>query len=565
MNDTQAKNAARSAWKWAIRIVDASSPDFSSEINSVLAARLKSASLILFVAYLAFFIKNLVTGFSILTERGTAVFAAHLLAIVICGLIAWRTCVNCQHVHRHLRLAETLVFGSSAIFFLMITYEGVLRTTSHGFLNPFEAPWLILMFTYALWIPNSWLRALQMMTPMALAPVATLIYATWTVPTVSEVTLSPEYRGSFLQLSMAMILALVIATWGVHTVRSLRTAAFEASKLGQYRLRKLLGRGGMGEVYLAEHMLLKRPCAIKLIRPEMAGNPGTLARFEREVQATAQLTHWNTVEIYDYGRTEDGAFYYVMEYLPGMNLDQLVDEHGPMHVSRAIHFLRQTCAALSEAHLKGLVHRDIKPANIFAANRGGTYDVAKLLDFGLVRSRETDIDLRLTQEGRIAGSPLYMSPEQAMGEPSDARSDLYTLGCVGYFLLTGRPPFNETNPAKLLLAHARDQPEPLRVHRPELPVEIDRIIARCLAKSPGDRFQTVDELNDALGTVPAPPWTRQEAKLWWQTHGCPHQKKLEECILSGKELPDTQESVTDLTGQETILIAQTQLDSYVGS
>ena len=243
-----------------------------------------------------------------------------------------------------------------------------------------------------------------------------------------------------LEVPMLLVLSCVIAVWGVRTMGRLRRQAFEARQLGQYRLKQLLGAGGMGEVHLAEHVLLKRPCALKLIHPDKAGNPNTLARFEREVQATARLSHWNTVEIFDYGRTDDGTFYYVMEYLPGLNLHQLVEMFGPLPAERAIHLLMQTCDALSEAHAKGLVHRDIKPGNIFAANRGGVFDVAKLLDFGLVKPIADWGDSAVTQDGMVAGSPLFMSPEQATADSVDARSDIYSLGATAYFLLHGPRP-----------------------------------------------------------------------------------------------------------------------------
>ena len=195
------------------------------------------------------------------------------------------------------------------------------------------------------------------------------------------------------------------------------------SALGQYRLKQVLGFGGMGAVYLAEHVLLRRPCAIKLIRPDQAGDPRTLIRFEREVQATATLTHSNTVEIFDYGHAEDGTFYYVMEYLPGMNLEDLVEQHGPMPPERAVHLLRQVCQALREAHGIGLIHRDIKPSNIFACERGKVYDVAKLLDFGLVKGFGlAGDDAKLTREGAFTGSPAFMSPEQARAASNSTRA-----------------------------------------------------------------------------------------------------------------------------------------------
>src|SRR5256885_2896070 len=196
----------------------------------------------------------------------------------------------------------------------------------------------------------------------------------------------------------------------------------------------------MGEVYFAEHQLLKRPCAIKLIRPSLSQQARVLARFELEVRATARLSHWNTVEVYDYGRTDDGTFFYVMEYLPGLSLAELVERHGPLPPERVIYLLRQACQALREAHGMGLIHRDIKPANIFAAQRGGLHDVTKLLDFGLAKRKAEAPAMQLSQHGSITGSPLYMSPEQASGQRADHRSDIYALGAVAYFLLTGYAP-----------------------------------------------------------------------------------------------------------------------------
>src|SRR5262249_15056588 len=197
--------------------------------------------------------------------------------------------------------------------------------------------------------------------------------------------------------------------------------------------------------------------AVKLIRPEKAGDPAMLARFEREVRATARLRHWNTVRIFDYGRSADGTFYYVMEHLTGLTLQELVEKHGPLPPARAVHLLRQACGALREAHGVGLVHRDLKPANIMACELGGEHDVVKLLDFGLVKAVDPgEGEETLTREGAVAGTPAYMSPEQAAGAGGlDARSDIYSLGAVAYFLLTGRPPFDRGSAIQGIAAHLR--------------------------------------------------------------------------------------------------------------
>lgn len=290
----------------------------------------------------------------------------------------------------------------------------------------------------------------------------------------------------------------------------------------------------MGDVYLAEHLLLKRPCAIKVIRADRAGDPTALARFEREVRATAKLTHWNTVEIFDYGHADDGTFYYVMEYLPGMNLEELVNMHGPLQPDRIVHLLTQTCCALNEAHAQGLIHRDLKPANIFAAQRGGVFDVAKLLDFGLAKAISTSEDVGLTQQGAITGSPMYMSPEQAVGESPDERSDIYSLGAVAWFLAAGRPPFDHDNPLKVMVAQAHDVPtRPSKVN-PEVPAALDNVIMQCLEKKPDDRPQTVVALHQLLRDVTSMPgWSESDAAEWWKSNGCVKKKELDAAVLMG--------------------------------
>ena len=316
----------------------------------------------------------------------------------------------------------------------------------------------------------------------------------------------------------AMILLIVAAgsAFGAHRMARLRRQVAEARHLGQYRLRKRIGGGGMGEVYLAEHQLLKRPCAIKLIRPEGLAEPNVLERFEREVQLTATLSHPNTVEVFDYGRTEDGTYYYVMEYLPGLSLGDLVERHGPLPPARAVYLLRQVCGALGEAHAAGLIHRDVKPSNIFAARRGGMDDVAKLLDFGLVRPVAPRA-AHLSGEGQILGTPRFMSPEQARGRELDARSDIYSLGAVAYYLLTGRPPFDEDDGIGVMIAHARDPVVPPSQVRSGIPADLEQVVLRCLAKDPADRFPDAQRLERALSECDcAAEWNLVQASRWWR-------------------------------------------------
>jgi serine/threonine-protein kinase len=277
----------------------------------------------------------------------------------------------------------------------------------------------------------------------------------------------------------------------------------------------------MGEVYLAEHQLLKRPCAVKLIRTDGAADPNALERFEREVRLTATLSHPNTVEIYDYGRAQDGTYYYVMEYLPGLNLAELVERYGPLPPSRAVYLLRQVCGALREAHAAGLIHRDIKPSNIIAARRGGTDDVAKLLDFGLVRPSATAVATDLSAEGRVLGTPLFMSPEQAMrSRKVDERSDIYSVGAVAYYLLTGRPPFEGDDGLAVLIAHARDPVTPPSRIRPGVPADLERVVMLCLSKDPAERYPDAASLERALASCAcAGHWDEEMSARWWRDYG----------------------------------------------
>jgi serine/threonine-protein kinase len=306
------------------------------------------------------------------------------------------------------------------------------------------------------------------------------------------------------------------------TVHGLRQRVKEAMKLGQYTLDHKIGEGGMGVVYKASHALLRRPTAIKLLPPERAGEHN-LVRFEREVQLTSMLTHPNTVSIYDFGRTPEGTFYYAMEYLEGFDLETLVRADGPQSPGRVVHLLAQMCGALAEAHGVGLIHRDVKPANVILCERGGTPDVVKVLDFGLVKQIGPDRDVHTSHStvNHIVGTPLYLSPEGITAPQSlDGRSDLYAVGCVGYMLLTGAPPFTGESVVEVCGHHLHTPPPPLSERAPHVPADLARVILRCLEKSRDKRPPDATSLrNDLLACSSAADWSVDGARAWWSTRG----------------------------------------------
>jgi serine/threonine protein kinase len=292
-----------------------------------------------------------------------------------------------------------------------------------------------------------------------------------------------------------------------------RRAANE-TQLGPYTLQRKLGQGGMGVVFEARHSLLRRRAAVKMLPAERAGDEA-YARFEREVQVTAQLSHPNIVQVYDYGRTDEGSFYYAMEYLDGVDLERLVHEHGPLPAARVAHILLQAAEALAEAHAAGVIHRDIKPANLVLCNHPRRPDLLKVVDFGLVKDLRQS-DPAVTDINVISGTPLYMAPETVTAPDAvDGRADLYALGAVAYFLLTGNPPFTGKNVIEVMGQHLHATVTPPS-ELCAVPSDLEAILLACLAKDPADRPQSAAELVDRLeGCRDAASWKRAEARAWW--------------------------------------------------
>jgi serine/threonine-protein kinase len=435
------------------------------------------------------------------------------------------------------RLELAMLAGTCGLFVLQqyiwfaggwpfrVAAPGEERTVTLMSSAAFTVRWAVVIALYGVIIPNTGRRCATVVAAMAASALGSSVAAA-----AAEPSFRPLLPMALAVQAMGLAGSSVAAVFGSARLADLSGQAARARELGQYRLTERLGVGGMGEVWLAEHRLLRRPCAVKLIRPEARDDAEALARFEREVRATAALTHPNTVEVYDYGRADDGTFYYVMERLEGLSLAAMVKRTGPLPAGRAVYLLRQVCGALAEAHAAGMIHRDIKPGNVMACVKGGVGDVAKLLDFGLVSAvrgvaaggapAEGPDGERLTQAATVVGTPEFMSPEQATGRPDiDARSDLYALGAVGCYLLTGQVLFPGRNTIQTMFAHVQnDPPRPSSVAPGgAVPADLEDVLLRCLAKNPAARWPDAASLEAALaGCRCAAEWSAADAAAWWR-------------------------------------------------
>ena len=326
---------------------------------------------------------------------------------------------------------------------------------------------------------------------------------------------TPSYTGGntvfMLWVGTMAVIVVAVTTFVSYTVYRMEEKMFAAAQLGQYRLERLVGRGGMGEVYLATHALLRRSTAVKLLRN--ADSHTAQEHFRHEVQTASGLTHPNTVEIYDYGRTPEGLFYFAMEYVEGATLEDVVKSTGAMSAARTVHLLSQAAGSLGEAHGRGLVHRDVKPSNLMLCERGGILDTLKVLDFGLVREvTESHGD----QDATLSGTPLYLAPEAILdGDGATPRSDVYALGATAYYLLTGSPPFPGTDIVEILSDHLATEPPPLVCEDEKLAA----LVMRCMSKDPQERPADAHEFAEALRECPTfGAWEQQQAKIWWAEH-----------------------------------------------
>jgi len=426
----------------------------------------------------------------------------------------------------HVRISKTppRVLLDRGLFFMVFTSLGI------GLMWHWDPPTMghqvFPMFTwigpqiliYAALVPTSpWKMLVAGCIAASMNPVGMFVAqarGTW--------NFGPAYNVLVMHYPDYILVAVAAIISGVMT--RLGEKVTSARELGSYHLGELLGRGGMGEVYRATHRMLARPAAIKLIRPETiaSGTPEevdtALRRFRREAEVAASLRSPHTVELYDFGQAEDSTLYYAMEFLEGMDLETLVRDHGPMPANRAIYVLIQVCESLAEAHVRGLVHRDIKPANIHVGTLGLEHDFAKVLDFGLVKAVPGEDALtQMTAAGFAAGTPAYMAPETILTDEVDGRADLYALGCVAYYLLSGKVVFEAANPVQAIGRHLHDAPAPIAERAGiAVPPALERLVVELLSKKPEARPQTAQEVAKRLRAIELEPWSEDKAAAWWK-------------------------------------------------
>jgi serine/threonine-protein kinase len=456
---------------------------------------------------------------------GALPFLLHLGAIGVHGSV-WLACRNGRRSLSALRWIDALgLVGAMALYGGVVLAEAsalehaVAVQSASGEVMLVAVIMLALVLTHAIIVPLD----VRRMFWLSLATCAVALLSAYLVATLSaplELLAEKPWLpvNQLIFVAMWALLAVVVSSIAARVIHGLQQRVREANEIGQYLLEERIGEGGMGIVYLARHALLRRPTAVKLLHPERAGEQA-VRRFEQEVRLTSTLTHPNTIAIYDFGRTPDGVFYYAMEYLDGLTLEDLVSQAGAQPPARVVQILKQICGSLAEAHAHGLIHRDIKPANVMLCVRGGMPDQIKVLDFGLVKEHAAESSAGLSIAGALLGTPMYLAPE-SIQDPSrvDGRSDLYAVGAVGYYLLVGAPVFESDSLLALCVQHLHSEPVAPSQRAPgAIPAALDALILRCLAKAPAARPASALELIELLGQLgDLGSWSSGDAQRWWQ-------------------------------------------------
>lgn len=461
----------------------------------------------------SFFLLDLFMCFVVYPAAPLAPFLLYRLLLEATLVLVYRASLGTTgNSHRLLMARDACFMAASFLVSAMALHLGGLQSSyMHGT--------SIVILVRSMVIPAPLRRVTSINIATALAfPLVMGVAAAW-MPEIRQAWTNARSLAVFASHYVFVLSTTVVGTAASYFMWAAQQQVYKARRLGRYRLKAPIGKGGMGEVWLAWDEEKRRNLVLKILRAGESLDPAAVRRFEREALATSKLRGPHTVRIYDFGASDDGVYYIAMEYLPGLDLEALVRDHGPIPPARAVRFAIQCCASLEEAHAAGIIHRDIKPANLFATRVDGEHDFLKVLDFGIARMLEPKADSRLTQTGIIPGTPAYLAPELWIGSHADARSDIYALGATIHFLLVGRPPFEGDNAVMLGRQH-RDQVPPLSSVQggQPAPPELQDIVLRCLAKAPEDRFQSATELRLALTRVVTPnEWTPAGAEAFWRT------------------------------------------------
>jgi eukaryotic-like serine/threonine-protein kinase len=468
---------------------------FEREEHAGRVERVRGALRVALIAWPAFVVVDCLLVLQALSARLWVYLAARAVGLVVVGL----------GVLRLRRSAAPLSPGGlrwldAVIFALLCALVSITAAEAPLLQGPAPLGVATLLVARAAILSDGWrYAALPVGLGVAAYPITVAVLALAS-PALGAQLAGRQALGSMVVTNLFLFGAAALTLVGGHMLWTLRRQVFESRSIGRYHLKRRIGGGGMGEVWLADHATLQREVAVKALRSDQKRDPEATARFEREVRATAELRHPNTIRIFDFGVTPDGLCYYAMELLEGCDVADLINRDGPLHPARARRLIRQAAQALAEAHHRGIVHRDIKPENLFVARfPGDPREYVKVLDFGLARYGKGDDAGQITQDGFVVGTPLYMSPEVLRGEPADARSDIYALGGVLYSMLAGTPPFRNRSMRGILVAHAEETPPPLAPQmRWPLPADLDAVVTRCLEKDPARRYASAAEFIAAL-------------------------------------------------------------------
>jgi eukaryotic-like serine/threonine-protein kinase len=410
------------------------------------------------------------------------------------------------------------VFCDFLVFSLGGALLGLMAIPLDGLGSRYSQGVIIFVFARCTVFPLPWHRAWPVPLACVVAYPAALAAASIFLPELAAQWDDRFRLGVLLDNQLFVVAGTAVGIFGSHMIDHAQGQVREARQLGNYRLKARIGRGASGDVWLARQLPLDRDVALKVLRDQSWRSDEAVRRFSREARAASRLTHRNTIRIFDFGASDDGVLFIAMELLEGLDLDALVNDAGPLPAARVIHLARQACGSLAEAHARGVLHRDIKPANLFVARLGDEHDVVKVLDFGVARLQgpaQTQ-----TEAGALFGTPDFMAPEVCGGEPTDARSDLYAVGASLYFMLTGTALFPDHSVTEVIMMQISKMPDPPSTRVVGVPADLESVIMKCLAKSPADRFQTIDELDQALGAcVDAGRWSRDDANAWWNAWG----------------------------------------------